>query len=418
MGIYTISNFLGKGISFLLIPLFTNPKFLTPEDNGLLSLFSQSLIFLIPFISMGVLQSASVDFFKLEKKDYKDFVTTGFFMSIGVTVFTILIFFIFQNSLTVKYHFPPVFIFLIPLVTFFIFCTEMLLSILRNNNEAVNYLVFNSVKIVIELGLAVLLICFYKWGWYGRVAGIFLAYLTIVLVAFRYFIKRGYLFGAIKKKYLKQELIYALPIILMQWSVFCTNSSDNFFLTNKHNGDTHVVGIYATACTFASIIIIICTALMQYLMPRIYLILSLPVTDYRSIKKIFIFYLAVMTAGAAFLLITIPFFYKLFINPVYYSSLNYYYYLVIGYYFWTISYFFYSFLLYYKQKKKILLLSVCNIAISLTLYYFFTKYWDVNGTAASVCTSFSVILVLTIIFNYKNVKLIFTKRIRNEENNL
>jgi O-antigen/teichoic acid export membrane protein len=409
MGIYTISNFLGKAISFLLIPLFTNPRFLTPEDNGLLSLFSQSLIFLIPFISMGVLHSASTDFFKLDKSEFKDSVTTGFFMSITVVVVSILLLYLFKGSLTERYHFPPMFIWLIPVVTFFVFCTEMLLNLLRNRNEPIRFLIFNSTKIILELGLAVLLICFYKWGWYGRIAGIFIAYLTIVVFAFRYFIKSDYLFGTIRTKYLKQELIYALPIILMQWSIFCTNSSDNFILTNKHNGDTHMVGIYATACTFASLIMIISTAVMQYVMPKIYSILAEPVIDYRSIKKMFLFYVGLMTAGLFALLIIIPVFYKLFINPAYHSALNYYYFLLLGYYFWTISYFFYSFLLYYKQKRKILLLSACNIFISLGLYYYFTKLLDVRGTAIGVCTSFSLILIITILFSYKNIRLIFTK---------
>ena len=68
MGIYTVTNFFGKGLSFLLLPLFTNPKYLSPADNGLLSLFSQATIFVLPFINLGVLQSASVDYFKLDKK--------------------------------------------------------------------------------------------------------------------------------------------------------------------------------------------------------------------------------------------------------------------------------------------------------------------------------------------------------------
>src|ERR1035438_7004439 len=80
MGIYTITSFFGKGLSFLLLPLFTNPKYLTPADNGLLSLFSQAIIFLTPFVSLGVLQSTSVDFFKLDRKSFKDFCTTGFAM--------------------------------------------------------------------------------------------------------------------------------------------------------------------------------------------------------------------------------------------------------------------------------------------------------------------------------------------------
>ncbi len=72
IGIYTITNFFGKGVSFLLIPLFTNPAFLSPADNGILNLFAQSILFLMPLVCMGTLQSTSTDYFKLNKNDFRD----------------------------------------------------------------------------------------------------------------------------------------------------------------------------------------------------------------------------------------------------------------------------------------------------------------------------------------------------------
>src|SRR4029078_3103872 len=91
MGIYTVTNFFGKGLSFLLLPLFTNPKYLSPADNGLLSLFSQAIIFLVPFISLGLLQSASVDYFKLDKKKFADVCPTGFAMAIFMSISSFII---------------------------------------------------------------------------------------------------------------------------------------------------------------------------------------------------------------------------------------------------------------------------------------------------------------------------------------
>ncbi|HQW94032.1 MAG TPA: hypothetical protein PKY28_13075, partial [Ferruginibacter sp.] len=50
VGKYVFTNFFSKGVSFLLIPLFTNPKFLTPTDNGVLSLFTSNMILIAPII--------------------------------------------------------------------------------------------------------------------------------------------------------------------------------------------------------------------------------------------------------------------------------------------------------------------------------------------------------------------------------
>src|SRR5665213_3313295 len=115
MGIYTITNFFGKGLSFLLLPLFTNPKYLSPADNGLLSLFSQAIIFILPLINLGILQSASADYFKLDKNKFKDFCTTGFTMSVSMAVLAFIIFFFARNFLYKEFSFPPIFIWAIPL---------------------------------------------------------------------------------------------------------------------------------------------------------------------------------------------------------------------------------------------------------------------------------------------------------------
>ncbi len=407
MGIYTVSNFFSKAIAFLLIPLFTRPEYLTPDENGLLNLFSQSIIFVIPFISLGVLQSTSTDYFKLEKHEFRDLFTTGFVMSFTVSLISVAVFFLLRNQLNARFHFPLMFMWLIPLVTFFTFCYEMLLNMIRNNNNPMGYLKLNVTKIIIELGLSVTLIVWFNWRWQGRITGIVVSYIFVFIYATWFFTRQGYLSGKIRKKYLKEELIYAVPIILMQWGVFCTNSADNFIVTNYYHSDTHWVGIYGLVCNFGAVQFILCTAMMQYIMPRIYSILSGKTGEYRSIRKLFYFYISIMTAGCIGLLLFVPIIYKLFINKAYHSALHYYYFIVIGYYFWCVSYFFYSFLLYNKQKKRILLLSALNIVISLSLYYSFTQMGGVEWTAKGVFISFSLILCSTLIGCRKYLGLVF-----------
>jgi hypothetical protein len=68
VGIYTFTNFFSKAVSFLLLFVFTNPLYISPSENGLLSLFSTSLLLLMPFLSMGIIHSVSADFYKLEKR--------------------------------------------------------------------------------------------------------------------------------------------------------------------------------------------------------------------------------------------------------------------------------------------------------------------------------------------------------------
>lgn len=408
IGIYTFTNFFAKGVSFLLLFVFTNPAYILPSENGLLSLFSNSMLFLMPFLSMGIIHSTSTDFFKLAKDDFRSFFTTGFVMPIFVMLFSFIVLFISKEFLQRTYGFPYMFVWLIPVITFLTFCNEQLLSLARNNNEPAVFLKANISKTILELGLSFVLVVAFAWRWEGRIAGILVAYTLVGIYAFYYFFKKGYLFGSIKKKHILNELVYAVPIIAMQASIFSMSSSDKFFLSYFTNDNNETVGIYSIGCIFASIIIVLCTALLQYVFPKIYSLLSVKEKiDYGSIKKHFFIYLGIMTAGSLCIILLTPLLYHYFINEKYSPALKYVYLLCTGYFLWSVSYFFYSFLLYHKQKKKLLALSLCCIIVSISCNYFFIKERQDGGAAIATVTCYFIVLILTLIFTREYWKKIF-----------
>ena len=404
IGIYTFTNFFGKAASFLLLFIFTNPLYITPSENGLLSLFSTGMLFLMPFLSMGILHSASTDFFKLPKEEFKDFFTTGFVMSFVVMLVSCVVLFLFRQQLQSLYGYPLMFCWMIPVITFLTFSNEQLLSLVRNNDQPGIYFKANTAKILLELGISFALVVYFSWRWEGRVAGIFIAYLLTGLYGFWYFYKNGYLFGKILKRIIRSELIYAIPIIAMQVSIFCMGAADKFFLSAFTNDSNETVGIYSIASVFASVIIVLATALLQYIFPKIYEQLSSSDTNYKSIKKLFSVYVAVMFAGTIALVLFTPLAYKYFINEKYSKAFGYIYILFSGYFIWTIVYFFYSFLLYFKEKRKILFLSVYSIAFALGLNYFFIKQWGAWGAAMSTLVTYVAVLVFALYLtkNYWN----------------
>jgi O-antigen/teichoic acid export membrane protein len=404
-GMYTFSNFFTKGISFLLLPVFTNPRFLTPADNGLLSLFSSSVVFLMPFIALGLTQSASTDFFKLSKNEFKDFFTTGFALSVTTTLLAVVITFLLRNYLQLKYGFPVNFVWIIPAVTFLNFCSEQITGLIRNNDEPIKYLGIGLTKTIVELSIALVLIITLKLGWQGRITGMVAALLSVAGYSLYYFIKNGYLFGRVKLKYIKAELLYAFPVIIMQAGMFIMGCSDKFFLADDHA----VLGVYTIACTFASAIIILSTALIQYFFPKIFLLLSAEVTEYKKIKRLLSYYFSAMLAGFVLFISFASICYHLFINNKYHEALNYIYFIAAGYFFWALASVLYSFLLYYKQKTKIIVHSVLCIAVAVTCNYLFIKKWSAFGAGIAIMVSYFIVLIITLVISKKYVKLIFQK---------
>ena len=401
-GIYTFSSFLAKSVGFFLLFIYSNPLYISVDENGLLNLLTSSIFIFMPFLSLGIIHSTSVDFFKLNKNEFKDSFTSGLLIPAIAMGVGVLVLFLFRNQFKSAYSFPVSFVFVIPFLTLLFFFTEQLLSLIRNNDEPVKYFKADLLRLIIEASLSIILVVSFGWRWKGRVAGIIIANLVLCFVAFSYFKKKGYLFGKVRKKYLKAELLYGFPIIIMQCSIFCLSSSDKFFLS--YFTDNTAVGIYSYACVFAAIITIICSAILNYVTPKIYKCLSEEIVDFNQILKYFIFYAASSLAALVGILVFTPVLYKYFINAKYYPGLDYLYLILVGYFFWNLTTFFYSFLLFKKEKRKILILSLISICISLSSNFYFIKLLSIKGAAISICISYFIIFIITLIASYKEVR--------------
>lgn len=396
VGVYTSIMFLTKGISFLLLFIYTNPKFIEPAENGLLNLFASSVVFLTPFLSFGILQSTSTDFYKLKKDEFKNFFTTSLISPLVILLLSFIGFGLFREYFKVNYGFPYIFAILIPLITFLTYINEQLILLIRVNGELKKFALTGIAKIVLEFGLSVVLVVFFAMHWQGRLTGIVVSYSLLGIYAFYYFYKKGYLSGKIYKQYIKSELIYAIPIVVMQISIFSLNTSDKFFLA--HFKTNEVVGIYAVACIFASIISLLSAAYLNYLGPSVYEALSKVNPDYKIIKKNFFNYAKVMAIATVLVIIIIPLVFKFFINNRYYSAVSYFYLIALGYFIWTLTSFFHTFLLYYKQKRKMLQLSLLSMMITIPAIYFFTSRMGVTGTATGIFVSYCITFILTLFF--------------------
>lgn len=396
VGVYTSIMFLSKGISFLLLFIYTNPKYILPEENGLLNLFSSSIIFLTPFLSFGILQSTSTDYYKLKKNDFNNFFTSNLIPPCLILLLSFLAFWIFRDYFKTTYGFPYYFAILIPLITFLTYINEQLILLIRVNGELKKFAYTGIAKIFLEFGLSVLLVVVFAMHWYGRVTGILVSYTLLAIYAFYYFYKKGYLSGRIFKGYIKSEIVYAVPIIIMQIGIFALSTSDKFFLSHFQNNE--VVGVYSVACIFASIISLLSVSYLNYLGPTVYQALSGTKPNYKLIKSNLYNYIKVMVLVTIVIIVTIPLVYKFFINSRYHSAISYFYLIAISYFIWSITSFFHTFLLYYKQKKKMLQLSLASIAISIPVIYFFSKQMGVGGTATGILLSYAATFILTLLF--------------------
>lgn len=387
----------------MLIPIFTNPKFLTPADNGLLNLYSQSVIFIVPFISLSIIQSATVDYFTFKQQDFRDLCVSGFTMACSTTVIALLTLFLLRGQLAATFGFPDLFFWAIPLLALFSFVYDFVLSIVRNQEDAMKFLKISLSKITIELGLALILVVAFSWHWAGRIAGMIVATGIVGAYGFYFLSRQHFLKGKIRLSIVKREVKYSIPIILLQVSSFCLLSAGTFLLSAL-TGNNSLVGVFGLSAIFGSVVFTFSTSLLQFFIPRVNKELAKPAPDYRLIFGYFKNYTIATSLWFLFLLIIVPLIYNLFINSLYHPGISFYFYISLGFQLWAVASFLYLFLLFHKQKRILSFLGAVSIIISISLNYLFILKYEALGAAIALLFSYVLVLALIIYFTRSHLK--------------
>jgi O-antigen/teichoic acid export membrane protein len=392
--IYTGANFLNKGLSFLLLFYFTH--ILSSADFGVLNLFSNGVLFFMPFVSLGILQSASAEYFKLDKKHFAQFFCSSMLLPVLVALLFTGVLFAGRQTLLVQKGYPLLFIAL-PIVALFSFLNEQLIAMIRNAGKPMLYLCISLGRLLAEAALAIWLVSLLQQGWQGRAWAMLISYMAVALYALLYFKQQGFWQGRPQKKIIVAELTYSIPVIVMQLSVFCMSSCGGYFIALQ-TGSLEQTGVFSIAATYSSLVLVFCTALLQYLVPQLYGKLAQPVPNYAAIKKQLLFYVAAMLAATLLITGLAPLAFAKVLKPAYLPGLQYCSLLCVAHCCWGISYYLYSFMLFKKQKQKIMLASLLSIGISLLLNYVLVNRLGAYGAALAMAVVQVVVLAITVFF--------------------
>lgn len=407
---YIFTNFFSKGISLLLIPVFTNPHFLNPRDNGILSLFSSNLMLMAPFVSLGMIQSAGADFFKKEKDEFSRSFTANFIISFLLTLSAVFILFLFRDGLQKKFELPPSFVYIIPLLAFLIFASEQLFALIRNRNEVKRFGKFGIGKAIIEYGVSVVLIVFFAKGWQGRVWGIAISLITINLVGFFYYAKNSYLKFSITKQHIIDEIKFGIPVITFQLCVFMLGTTNKLFLA-IFNVDKYQLGIYAIACVFGTLVGYLGQSIFLYIQPKVYKSISEGKATITSLRREFFHYLKMLIVVAVPCILFVLFLYYYVINKIYLPGIPLFLLVSLSSFIWQLNNYFFLFLLYYKAKKKIFLLASISVGVSVIVNTVMVKNFMILGDALASLINTCLFTLLVCLFIRKLVADKFSKQV-------
>jgi O-antigen/teichoic acid export membrane protein len=395
--IYLSSSILNKAIPFLLLPILT--KYLSPEEYGVLSIFQLLISFSTAFVGMNMSANISKNFFKYNKQQ-TSLMIGNILMILSLTT---LIYFLI--TLGVSFYYQEIFsvpsnwVVIIPVISFMFMINTINLTILRNQEKAILFGIYEIANTAVNMGVTILLLLMYHYGWYSQAVGMTFAYTLFFIISFLHLKKNSFIIlkydGAEAKKILK----LSIPLIPHVVGGIIIALSDRFFIERMVS--LEMVGIYSVGYMFGVVVILFTDAFIKAWSPWFYKILS----DADNAKKIKIVKYSYLYILATFIVafgisIFAKFIIPYVVNVRYVGAEIYVFWIAIGYAVHGVYKIFFPYLVHISKTSFLGVSTIIAAVLNLIFNYFLIKEFGAIGAAYSTVLSF--IVSASLVFWYQN----------------
>ena len=384
-------------VSLATFSLLTH--YLNETDYGIINLYNSFFVFTMPFISVGVPFTLSVDYFKVNSNEFKTYFTNAMAIPAIACLLLTLIFLIFiyplQHFIKVNFFFTA----LIPFTCFITVLNEVIMNIIRNRESHKLFAIFSIGKNLFEIGVTIIFIIGLGYAWQGRLSGALIAMLFATFIAWM-LIKRWHLYnGLFDTATIRKIFFTGLPFVPERLAIFIIFYSDRFFIDNYQGiGD---VGYYSAGAQLAMIVNMFVIALNNAFYPYIYKKLSEDAMDYSSVRKATLAFIGLSALISIGLIVCIPLIFKYFVGDALQPGRKYAIYLTLAAFSWAIYNAFIVFLLNLKKNKLIMIISTVGMIMSLLFNFFNVKAFGALGAAYTAIIVYSMMAGITIYFVHK-----------------
>lgn len=397
VGLFSISSFVPRILSFVLIPIYTNC--LSTAEYGVSDLLTTTVSLLLPFFTLDI-QDAVMRFALDKKYEKSDVFTTALriiFLGTGLVCVGAFI----ASTLKIP-GLENGYLFFFVLMYFATALSNSLTMFCRGIDK-VNVLVVGGIlQSVIMLSANILFLVVFKWGLTGYLLANTLGSLVAV---FWYFVKaklHKYITKAVSKSVLKDMVRFSFPLIFSVTAWWINSASDRYILTWMYG--VAVSGLYAVAYKIPGIL-----SVFQSVFYQAWSISAIKEFDkddkdgfisnmYNMMNFGMIFVcsvIIVLNIPVAKILYTNEFFeaYK-FVPP-----------LLVSVVFNAMALFIGSIFTAVKDTKTLSVSTIIGAVINTVCNFVFIYYWQAYGAAIATMLGYGVVFVMRHIMLRKYIKL-------------
>ena len=389
---FAMASAISAGISYLTTPIFT--RIMTPSDYGVVSLFLtwQSLFGIIAMFSLnyGVFNNGMMDY----EDDRDRFSFSILILSNIITVILFIGLLSFKEYIVIYTGVP----FSLISVMFLVFMLQPAYNfwIARQRYELLykKPLLISVIIAILPAGVSILSVYYLEDKVFARIFGLELPLCMVYLFFYFLICKNAYL--KINVSYIKEALLFNLPLLPHYLSVYVLSSSDRIMIANLVNNAA--VGFYSIAYAISSICLLLWTAVNGSLVPYTYN--KIRNNDITSLKKSVNILMITVASFCICIILIAPEIFDV-VAPKAYHEGKYVIPAIVGGIFFQTQYSIYANVLYYVRKPKFVMVASLTAALlNILLNYIFIPRF--GYIAAGYTTLFCYFLQATL--DYMAVK--------------
>lgn len=399
MMVYTGANVLNKGVAFLLLPVMT--AYLTAEDYGIISTLSVFMAALAPLIYLGVPTTIGIDFFKRDEEKRSENISSLIMIPVFTTIAVLFVVLLFDDYIADKFRVPKNWVLIVPFFTLFMFIPQVVGILYRSRKEPYKYVTYMVSQSSINVLLSLLFVVYLGYGWQGRMYGIAITGMVMMLVGITLLAKMGYLVPRINAHEIKAAVKFGTGLIPHSLGNQAISLADRLFIVSLLG--LKQAGLYAVAVQISSIMMIALTAFSQAWTPHLFS--QLKNADENAKHKIVReSYLVMLMFFALFALLNmalVPVLFMGFVNEKFSESMNYVFWITLGHAFRGLYMTVANYAFYEKRSGIVSSITTFNVVIYLGLSYALINYYGTIGAAYAYAIISAIVFMVTWFFSNK-----------------
>ena len=389
--VYILGDTLNKAALFLMLPILT--RYLTPEDYGIISVFTVLVSVLAVFTGLNVHGAVNVNFFKQTKEELQIYIGNCIIILNISTFIVFIVITLFYPFILENLSISSNWLFIAVILAYGQFLTTINLILWIAEQKPKEYSIYQILQTITITVLTLILVIFFEMTWEGQLIAITIGTLFFSVMSFIFLIKRRYLSIVINKKYIVDALKFGIPLIPHALSGLMKTGADRIIIMSVLGATA--TGIYSVGYQVGMVIGVLVAAFNKAWAPYLFKVLSSSPTYNDKIKIVqfsYIYFILILMVAFLFTYISqllIPF----VLGNEFINSSELIVYFAAAFAFDGMYYMVTNYLFFVKKTHILAYVTFITALVHIGLLVFFIKFNGILGAAQAGLISYGLTFI-------------------------